>query len=960
MNDFTKFLSVKNQLQKIYNFRAKEEREIIYATKIFIDNSYNTESDSKTVFSGGNTHRDTIVIDHSILATERGMKINEEKEKINSSTGSPNDLIAITHLKDTFYVEFLRLDKDINFKYSSSFNMLMKVTLRNFEELNIKIGEKEFDILCFNEINLKELVWCLIKVISLKKLENQVQIKGINYKDLEDFARKNNFYSINKKFEEEKKKERYEIQISDKELEDLEYTLKSLKIDSIISYDLENLNSKIEQFNISTKESFLQKLQGDFAKDVSFFLGEIQNLDGNISKMSTSLESDLSSISDIWHGIQKIEDANHRIELRNENKRRLQEFMTKLIDQLTISSSKKENLIHSHYLSNSELVIISEILDNFVKFYKSRKKQDIKMSIIREGHEEIKSIIKFMIDNFNVKMHEFIRNHTFHETFLLRNLPSFNNTKIIVQIKEIVEKLKKGRSYLENFLLDRRFFIEKLNILVSNQEDLDKTKIFKDCTTIMAKGMRDCLAMEFNGAIKILQIFFDCEILNPQKLDIYLSSEDLVKYDALERIETDYVYEINKYLSTFILNSLFSADKCVEILLNVFSEEPNFHLDKTSKYYEEVEKIVTNKLYEYLSKNFNTSVEKNVLLGFVIYSILSAIQERISKNVMEDMIILSVKDIFDHSYKMEESYISMKVVSDTDLNMNELKEPKEAAHVNMEEVGIRKISLQETKNLIVRNMKTLQGLINVFFNEQKEIIGEYTCEVRRVGVIPIVKKTLNFIKLLIALTRGIKQDYLYETVNDFRAKLKLTIERLAKSKPKYTNIILLENYYYINICLRSLENFDISNANLSKIEQDAFIIFAKFKEDYIKEIFEYQFKDFNAYYEKFTSQYNSFGDQVRMQTGFSYPSFEKNALGFLKELPKVIEKIAKRVNKHLCKELGLAPIIWIDIQNYLIKIITNIENACKDCYSKPIDTKLIQSATDSVKNFNFMNLYKAK
>jgi hypothetical protein len=956
MNDFTKFLSVKNQLQKFYNFRAKEEREIIYATKIFIDNSYNTESDAKTVFSGGNTHRDTVIIDHSILATERGMKINEEKEKTNNSSGSPNDLIAITHLKDTYYIEFLRLDKDISFKFSSSFNMLIKLTVKNLEELSLKIGEREFDIIFFNEVNLKEFVWCLIKIISLKKLENQVQIKGINYKDLEDFAVKNNFYSFNKKFEEEKKKERYEIDVSDKELEDLEYTLKSLKIDSIISYDLENLNSKIEQFNINTKESFLQKLQGDFAKDVTFFLAEIQNLDGNISKMSTSLESDLSSIADIWHGIQKIEDANHRIELRNENKRRLQEFMTKLIDQLTISRSKKENLIHSHYLSNSELVIISEILDNFVKFYKSRKKQDIKMSIIREGHEEIKSIIKFMIDNFNIKMHEYIRNHIFNETYLLRNLPSFNNTKIILQIKDIVEKLKKGRGYLENFLLDRRFFIEKLNILVNNQEDLDKSKIFKDCTTIMAKGMRDCLAMEFNGAIKILQIFFDCEILNPQKLDIYLSSEDLMKYDAFERIETDYVYEINKYMSTFILNSFFAADKCVEILLNVFSEEPNFHLDKTSKYYEEIEKIVTYKLYEYLSKNFNTSVEKNVLLGFVIYSILSAVQERISKNIIEDMIILSVKDIFDHSYKMEESYMNSKVdSSDLDqLNMNNVQ------HVNMEEVGIRKISLQETKNLIVRNMKTLQGLINVFFNEQKEIIGEYTCEVRRVGVIPIVKKTLNFIKLLIALTRGIKQDYLYETINDFRAKLKVTIERLAKTKPKYTNIILLENYYYINICLRSLENFDISNPNLSKIEQDAFIIFAKFKADYIKEIFEYQFKEFNAYYEKFTSQYTTFGDQVRMQTGFSYPTFEKNAIGFLKELPKAVEKMAKRVNKHLCKELDLAPIIWIDIQNYLMKITTNIETACKDCYSKPIDSKLILNATESVKNFNFMNLYKAK
>jgi hypothetical protein len=69
--------------------------------------------------------------------------------------------------------------------------------------------------------------------------------------------------------------------------------------------------------------------------------------------------------------------------------------MIKLLDQLTISKSRKENLINSGYLANSELIIVDEVLENFVKFFKSRKKQDIKMSIINEGQEEIKMLSPF-------------------------------------------------------------------------------------------------------------------------------------------------------------------------------------------------------------------------------------------------------------------------------------------------------------------------------------------------------------------------------------------------------------------------------------------------------------------------------------------------------------------------------------------------------------------------------------
>ncbi len=78
----------------------------------------------------------------------------------------------------------------------------------------------------------------------------------------------------------------------------------------------------------------------------------------------------------------------------------------------------------------------------------------------------------------------------------------------------------------------------------------------------------------------------------------------------------------------------------------------------------------------------------------------------------------------------------------------------------------------------------------------------------------------------------------------------------------------------------------------------------------------------------------------------------------MKELPKNVEKIAKRVNKHFCKEEALAPIMWKEEQKFLLGILNNLESLYTHCYGKQINDQLLKNANDSVVNFNFMNIYK--
>jgi hypothetical protein len=922
MSDYTKFLTIKTHLQRLYNFRAKEEREIIFAIKI----------------------EEQKIAKEEPLNITTDLSYRSTKTMAQVTLPDSNEIIALTAVKGIYYLEFLSVGKDICFNYSTSLSLLIKITQKNHEEISLKIAERNIDVKFYIENNLKEFIWCLIHLFPFIKTDSDIQVRGVNYKDLEEFAQKNKFSNFNKIYETDLKKEKYEVEVSDEELSILNYTLKSINVDSIINYDLQNLNSKIEQFNIETKESFLQTLQGSFSKDVNHFLNELGKLNNTLDTLKSSFDQDNDSIERIFQSIQKIEDANHRVELRGENKRKLTEYINKLLDQLIVSKSKEESLINCRYLYNSELVIVSEVLDRFVKFYKSRRRQDIKMIIIKEGHNRIMRLIELMNTSFNTRINENIKKNKFHETHLLRSLPHFNSQRLNKFISDNSAILNTERISLSDFILDRRFFIEKVNQLLDNQEDLKKDEIFKNCAVSVAKGLRDLLALEFNSLIKFWEILFESDLLNQEILDIYLDTDHLLKFDALEKMDSDFLFESNKYFSTIILNSFFAADSCVEILFNFFSEEPCFNIEKQTKYACEVEELVTSKLYDILSKNFGTSVnDSRVLIAFVIYSILFAVQDKITKNAIDDMVLLNLKDIFESADR-----------EDPNLTTNTFKD------YVYEDVGVRKISLHETKNFIAKNIKLLSGFINKFLGDQKEIIANFNCEVRRVGIIPIVKKTINFLKLLIALTNGIKQDYIIEICEDFLSKLRITIERLSKIKAKYMNIILLENYYYIHKCFKSFENMNITNPKFATVEQSSFNIYLKYKEEYTKEITEYQFKEFLPYYEKLNYQFGSIGEQIKLQSGYVFNSFDKQMTVFMKELPKTLEKIARRVNKHFSKDEPLTPIIWKEEQKYLVSILNNIESLYSQCYGKQVNEGLLKTAKDAVIAYDIMPVYMKK
>lgn len=371
-------------------------------------------------------------------------------------------LLLITQNPKDYFIEIITLiisiQTDIEFNYSIDFSNLSNIELDSFKNEIMLYPKKlklEFDP-NLNDINGKnqncfEFLWCIIHLMNKnnKKLYRNIKLKGVNFKDIEDFAEMNKFKeNIDPKvFKHVNRNNDKSIQISDEELDTLQSTLSDLGVNSIINLDLEHLNSKIEDFSIEKSEEFLKQLNGEFKTYVDGFLVQLSNLDGKINSLSVSNINDKTGVDELYGGIQKIEEKNHRIKLRNLNKKKLCDFMKNLKEQLTITPQRKEVLLHTQYISMSELVIVNEVLDNFVKFYKNRKFEKIDMDLIKEGDNFIKNIITSLIKNFDSSVYSYIKKNSFIESNLLRGLPKFVNEearKEINKLRKKYQQIKKG------------------------------------------------------------------------------------------------------------------------------------------------------------------------------------------------------------------------------------------------------------------------------------------------------------------------------------------------------------------------------------------------------------------------------------------------------------------------------------------------------------------------------------
>ena len=988
--DYSQLSKFKTKLQKLYNAKAINEKEIIYACHIPKNPLLTEEEIQKEKEDLERQQRESNLIRASSVFNNKSNILQGIRPSHLNALGVSNYiqkqkdvLLLITQNPKNYFLEIITLtialEVEIDFNYIVDFSNLSIIEFDSFKN-EIMVYPKKFKLEFdekLNDINGKnlncfEFLWCIIHLID-KNIKNKnnytnIKFKDINFKDIEDYAEMNKFKeNINPKiFSHVHKREKNTNEdITDDELDTLQSTLSDLGINSIINMDLEHLNSKIEDFSIQKSEEFLKQLNGDFKTYVDGFLIQLSNLDGKVNSLSINNANDQVGVEELYGGIQKIEEKNHRIKLRNLNKKKLCDFMKNLMEQLTITPQKKEVLLHTQYIYMSELVIVNEVLENFVKFYKNRKIENIDMDLVREGDKFIKNIITSLIKNFDTNVYNYIKKNSFIESNLLRGLPKFINKETKKEINELRKKIpsNKDRISLRNYLLDRKFMIQHLNLLFEGQKDLNEIDAFNLCSECISKGMRDSFAKEFNTVLNLWGFFFESELLDETQYNLYLDSETFNKFDAFKYLYTSPIFEANKFFSVLIINTFFNCEVYIDLLKNYFSFNPLFNLENSPQTLNNCEKIISKKVYDSMSSNFQSSVEKSILLAAILYAILSSVKEKISHSV-NDFVQLSLKDIFELRNNEDESSMAENNISsfmtDTNSNFNiGLNDKNNNDIYNLENMGIYKISTEVTKEFLANNIRNIKGNLLKFMDEQKDIILKYKCEIRRIGIIPIVQKSINFFKLVLAVTNGIKTDAIFILFEKFLNELKSSIDKISKSNKKYTNIVLTENYHYIYRFFLEFEKcgLNIDNPKYSEYENEYQGLFEKYKNDYIEEIYEYQFPDFYYYYNKFLGLYQSNKSEIKLQNNYTPSNFMKNLQNFLKSYTKNVETMASRVIKHYCKEENLAPSIWKEVVAFLIKKLKEISSSCKECYEQNID---VSSYIKFTKDLNFKELYKKK
>lgn len=890
---------------------------------------------------------------------------------------------------------------------------------------------------------------------STNKLE-YISIENLSLKDIHEIAFANDYYKIHDIYFPEKDNIQKST-LNNKETSILIQVFKELSINNITDFDIDTLNTKIESFNIETKESFIREIHNNFDKEAASYSNKISKVENFFSQIETNTRDDLSSINDLFSQIQKIEETNHQEEIKCSNMQKLLSLMKDILTDL--SPGNEATLIKSEYKSKSELVIAKAALTRFTEFFLNRKRSNIKLDLIEECQARIIKIMIKIINNFSkVSRKLIVDEYKFKETNLLRNcvdlkslksvcsssdaslfytLSGNNNSNITTntektsslgfdvnkfmrKLNSLLNLLKYRKTSIFRFFRERKFFIEGFGIifseisnnssfssnnnnnnnnnyrnilsLESNYLSLINTTITENnehilfCEEQLSKALRDSIFNEINTNICIWEAFWELNLFNSEKLDIYLYKNDLLNFDIFESSNEKLFsmgIEFSAFLCSLIINVFFSIDSSAEAL-NMFFEGTKSSKSKVvcvsfSNLLKKSIDNLTQPIFKALNQYFDMSLKKNILIVVVIYCVLLAIKTKIQKNVLSDYVIMKLSDVlvFNNNVleEVEESilfsdgpntnnnaYSQVKSNFGNTFNLTSRSNNTENNNNNnfniqdyTASVGLNKISLFETKKFIEQTTEQYYKIIQEFIKEQYACFDNYKLDIRYIGIIPIIKKTINLIKIFICLTSTLKQDFLIEVIENFIKRSRQLLETAAKTKEKYTNIVYIENYYFIYKFFSYIEEKNIilnSHSTLENLQREVVEVFNYRKDMYVKENLSHFFNDYLKFFTELKTQYNNLKENnnlqlLKVQNNFTYEKVDKQSMSFLKNLKQgMLVEIAERVYKHFGKENLVTRVIWVHTKCFFRDVI----GVLKDVYDAGYGRSLDKSLTDDILN----------
>jgi len=237
---------------------------------------------------------------------------------------------------------------------------------------------------------------------------------------------------------------------------------------------------------------------------------------------------------------------------------------------------------------------------------------------------------------------------------------------------------------------------------------------------------------------------------------------------------------------------------------------------------------------------------------------------------------------------------------------------------------------------------SIMGKFNKFIEEQVAWVSNWKTDAKRPGILaPFAKlpKLLDRMQASMVLTE--KSSYIQEASTAY-LKIALVLfqllEHVSLANPKYANVIKMENCYFFK---HTISQRDIPA--LQEYINQASQIFEVSCQEYLDWLIQCQFPHVIAFFSRIEDLVASVGphDVIYHENRKSLDGMLKKYLDE-KSVPEGLKLINSRMEKHLCNESALAPVLWDHLSDMMFALFSRYEELCNICYNVKLNPSASQ------------------
>ena len=205
-------------------------------------------------------------------------------------------------------------------------------------------------------------------------------------------------------------------------------------------------------------------------------------------------------------------------------------------------------------------------------------------------------------------------------------------------------------------------------------------------------------------------------------------------------------------------------------------------------------------------------------------------------------------------------------------------------------------------------------------------LDNFACNTRQAGILIPVTNIMNMIETMSNYCASTRENRFNEFTIDCLAKFIQWLDGMANTKPKYYNIVMVENLKYIisRLDIQELWNEWIEKKN--ELNQQYQVNVKK----YVQYIFEYQFPKYTEYMQGIKI---SIKGNTSLEGKYTSKSFENLVSSTFSSFAKSCKKMKDRMKKHLKSSESINEEIWGELETYIKNEYQILETIVEKYYS---------------------------